>query len=159
MEFLFDVEANGGASGVFFGMNEDDIKTFMQLPGTMFAADGACREFGKNVPHPRSYGNNARVLSRYVREMKVISLEEAVRKMTSLPAQTFRLGNLGLIREGFAADLVVFDPEKVEDKATYEDPHHYAVGFKHVIVNGVSVIKNGERTGKRPGRAMKHQKD
>ncbi|HJP84200.1 MAG TPA: amidohydrolase family protein, partial [Fimbriimonadaceae bacterium] len=159
MEFLFDVEANGGASGVFFGMNEDDIKTFMQLPGTMFAADGACREFGKNVPHPRSYGNNARVLSRYVREMKVISLEEAVRKMTSLPAQTFRLGNRGLIREGFAADLVVFDPYKVEDKATYEDPHHYAVGFKHVIVNGVPVIKDGEKTGKRPGRAMKHQKD
>jgi N-acyl-D-amino-acid deacylase len=159
IEFLFDVEANGGASGVFFGMNEDDIKTFMQLPGTMFAADGACREFGKNVPHPRSYGNNARVLSRYVREMKVISLEEAVRKMTSLPAQTFRLGNRGLIREGFAADLVVFDPEKVEDKATYEDPHHYAVGFKHVIVNGVPVIKNGEKTGKRPGRALKHQKD
>jgi len=156
MEWLFEVEASGGASGVFFGMNEDDIKTFMQLPTTMFAADGSCRDFGKDVPHPRSYGNNARVLGRYVREMKAITLEDAVRKMTSLPAQTFRFADRGLLKEGFAADIVVFDPLKVEDKSTYDDPHHYAVGFKHVAVNGVPVIEDGDKTGKRPGRALRH---
>jgi len=157
MEFLFDVEASGGASGVFFGMNEDDIKTFMQLPTTMFAADGSCRDFGKDVPHPRSYGNNARVLGRYVREMKAITLEDAVRKMTSLPAQTFRFADRGLLKEGFAADIVVFDPLTVTDRSTYEDPHHYAEGFRHVAVNGVPVIKNGEKTGKRPGRALRRR--
>ena len=156
MEFLFDVEASSGASGVFFGMNEEDIKTFMQLPTTMFAADGSCREFGKDVPHPRSYGNNARVLGRYVREMKAIPLEDAVRKMTSLPANTFRLRGRGLVKEGFAADIVVFDPATVRDIATYEDPHHYAEGFKHVIVNGVPVIRDDKKTGRRPGRALRH---
>lgn len=159
MEFIFEVEASGGASGVFFGMNEEDIKTFMQLSGTMFAADGSCRDFGKDVPHPRSYGNNARVLGRYVREMKAITLEDAVRKMTSLPANTFRLKDRGLLKEGMAADIVVFDPDKVEDKSTYADPHHYAVGFKHVVVNGVPVILDTKSTGKRPGRALKHRKD
>lgn len=156
MEFLFDVEAEGGASGVFFGMNEDDIATFMKLPGTMVAADGSCRDFGKDVPHPRSYGNNARVLGRYVRELKVLTLEDAIRKMTSLPAQSFRFRDRGLVKEGFAADIVVFDPVSVRDASTYEDPHHYAEGFRHVLVNGVPVIKNGDKTGKRPGRALKH---
>jgi len=159
MEFIFDVEANGGASGVFFGMNEEDIKRFMQLPTTMFAADGSCRDFGQDVPHPRSYGNNARVLGRYVRETGTISLEDAVRKMTSLPASTFRLEGRGILKEGFAADLVVFDPEKVEDKSTYDDPHHYAVGFRHIVVNGVPVILDGKSTGKRPGMALRHHKD
>ena len=156
MEFLFEVEAGGGASGVFFGMNEDDIKTFMQLPTTMFAADGSCRDFGKDIPHPRSYGNNARVLGRYVRELKAITLEDAVRKMTSLPAQSFRLRDRGLVKEGFAADIVVFDPKTVNDEATYESPHHYAVGFSHIVVNGVPVIRDGKKTGKRPGRGLKH---
>lgn len=157
MEFLFEVEAGGGAAGIFFGMNEEDIKTFMQLPTTMFAADGSCRDFGKDMPHPRSYGNNARVLSRYVREFKAITLEDAIRKMTSLPANSFRFHDRGLIKPGMAADIVVFDPEKVRDASTYEAPHHYAVGFKHVIVNGVPVIQNGKKTGKRPGRALKHR--
>jgi N-acyl-D-amino-acid deacylase len=159
IDFLCEVEANGGASGVFFGMNEDDIKRFMLLPTTMFAADGSCRDFGKDVPHPRSYGNNARVLARYVRELHVLTLEQAVEKMTSLPATTFRLGKRGLIKEGFAADIVVFDQATVEDKSTYSDPHHYAVGFKHVIVNGVPVIENAKLTGKRPGMALRHKKD
>lgn len=159
MEFLFEVESSGGAAGIFFGMNEEDIKTFMQLPTTMFAADGSCREFGKDVPHPRSYGNNARVLGRYVREMKAITLEDAIRKMTSLPANSFRFHDRGLIKPGMAADIVVFDPEKVADKSTYDDPHHYAVGFKHVVVNGVPVILNEKKTGKRPGMALRHKRD
>ncbi len=159
MEFLFDVEAGSGASGVFFGMNEEDIKTFMQLPGTMFAADGACREFGRDVPHPRSYGNNARVLGRYVREFKAITLEEAIRKMTSLPASSFRFQDRGLIKPRMAADIVVFDPATVNDRSTYDDPHHYAEGFKHVVVNGVPVIRDGKKTGKRPGRALRHRRD
>lgn len=159
MEFIFEVEAGGGASGVFFGMNEDDIKTFMQLPGTMFAADGSCRDFGKDIPHPRSYGNNARVLGRYVREMKAITLEDAIRKMTSLPASSFRLKDRGLLKPGMAADIVVFDPDKVEDKSTYDDPHHYAVGFRHVVVNGAPVILDTKSTGKRPGQALRHKKD
>ncbi len=159
MEFIFDVEAAGGGAGIFFGMNEEDIKTFMQLPSTMFAADGSCREFGKDVPHPRSYGNNARVLGRYVREMKAIPLEDAIRKMTSLPANSFRFRDRGLIKPGMAADIVVFDPQKVADKSTYADPHHYAVGFKHVVVNGTAVIKDTKRTGKRPGMALKHKRD
>ncbi|MBC8066151.1 MAG: D-aminoacylase [Chlorobia bacterium] len=159
MEFIFEVEANGGASGVFFGMNEEDIKTFMQLPTTMFAADGSCRDFGKDVPHPRSYGNNARVLARYVREFNAITLEDAIRKMTSLPANSFRFHDRGLIKEGMAADIVVFDADKVRDVSTYDDPHHYAEGFRHVVVNGVPVIVNEKKTGKRPGRAMRHKRD
>lgn len=159
IEFLFEMEASGGASGVFFGMNEDDLKRFMSLPNTMFAADGSCRDFGKDVPHPRSYGNNARVLGRYVRELGVLKLEDAIRKMTSLPATTFRLRDRGQLRVGAWADVAVFDPLTVADKATYDDPHHYAVGFKHVIVNGVPVILNGEFTKAKPGRALRHEKD
>ncbi|MBN9502426.1 MAG: hypothetical protein BGO01_12720 [Armatimonadetes bacterium 55-13] len=159
IELLFEMEANGGASGVFFGMNEDDLKTFMSLPNTMFAADGSCRDFGKDVPHPRSYGNNARVLARYVREQGVLKLEDAVRKMTSLPANTFRLRDRGQIRVGDWADVVVFDPARVKDTSTYEDPHHYAVGFKHVVVNGVPVIENEKLTADHPGKALRHKKD
>ena len=108
------------------------------------------------MPHPRGYGNNARVLARYVRELKVLRLEDAIRKMTSLPANTFHFKGRGELREGNWADIVVFDPEKVQDTSTYKDPHHYATGIPYVLVNGVPVILNGEDTGAKAGEALRH---
>ena len=137
-------------------MNEEDLQKFKQHPNTMIACDSGLREFGKDVPHPRGYGNNARVLGRYVRELKTLRLEDAIRKMTSLPANTFQLRDRGLIREGGWADIVVFDPEKISDPAAYNDPHHYAIGIPYVLVNGVAVVTNGEHTGAKPGQGLKH---
>jgi N-acyl-D-amino-acid deacylase len=107
------------------------------------------------MPHPRAYGTNARVLGRYVREQKVIRLEEAVRRMTSLPAQKFNLRDRGLVREGLAADIVVFDERTVGDAATYTNPHAYSNGFSYVIVNGETVVENGKHTGARSGQPLK----
>lgn len=156
IEVILEIERRGGAQGVFHGINEQDLQTFMQQPTTMIASDSGERVFGEGVPHPRGYGNNARVLGRYVRELHVLTLEEAVRKMTSLPAEQFQLRGRGKLQEGFAADVAIFDPEKVGDPSTYKDPHHYAVGFAHVLVNGVPVIRDGEHTGARPGMALRH---
>ncbi len=155
IEVILDMEKNGGAQGVFHGMNEEDLKTFMRHPNTMIASDSGLREFGKDMPHPRGYGNNARVLSRYVRELKVLRLEDAIRKMTSLPAATFRFAGRGELREGNWADIVLLDSEKITDPSTYRDPHHYAVGVPHVFVNGVQVIKDGLHTGAKPGQAVR----
>lgn len=102
----------------------------------------------------RGYGNNARVLGRYVRELRIVTLEDAIRKMTSLPAQTFGLAGRGLIREGFAADLVIFDENTIGDKATFEQPHQYAVGFSSIIVGGEVVFDGTQMTGKMPGRSL-----
>ena len=156
IELILEMEKNGSPSGVFHGMNEEDLQKFMRHPNTMVACDSGLRKFGEGVPHPRGYGNNARVLGRYVRDMKVLRLEDAVRKMSSLPANTFQLKQRGELREGFWADIVVFDPEKVTDPATYSDPHHYATGIPCVLVNGVAVIANGEHTGAMPGMALRH---
>lgn len=156
IEMVLELEKNGSASGVFHGMNEQDLTTFMRHPNTMIACDSGLRTLGEGVPHPRGYGNNARVLGRYVRELKVLRLEDAIRKMSSLPANTFQLKGRGLLREGNWADIVVFDPEKVNDPATYNDPHHYAVGIPYVVVNGVPVIRNNEYTGAKPGMGLRH---
>jgi N-acyl-D-amino-acid deacylase len=155
IETILDIEARGGAQGVFHGMNEADLQKFMAQPFTMIASDSGVRKIGDGVPHPRGYGNNARVLARYVRELKVLSLEEAVRKMTSLPAETFRLNGRGELKPGAMADVVVFDPARVADPSTYNDPHHYATGFSHVIVNGVPVIRDAALTTARPGTPVK----
>jgi N-acyl-D-amino-acid deacylase len=157
IELILEIVAKGGAQGVFHGMHEDDLKKFLALPHTMIASDSGPRKFNDGVPHPRGYGNNARVLGRYVRELKVLSVEEAVRKMTSLPAQTFRLQNRGEVKPGFIADVVIFDPETVGDPSTYEAPHAYAAGFGDVLVNGVPVIRGGTFTAARPGRAVRLQ--
>jgi N-acyl-D-amino-acid deacylase len=138
-------------------MSEDDVKTIMREPFTMIAFDSGVRQFGSGVPHPRGYGNNARVLGRYVRELKIISLEDAIRKMTSLPAQTFNLRDRGQIREGFAADLVIFDPTTVTDRATFEQPHQYADGFSNVIVNGHVVFDGTKMTGTMSGEALRNR--
>lgn len=151
IETILDIEAQGGASAIFHGMNEDDLQAFMKHPLTMVASDGGPRRLGEDVPHPRSYGNNARVLGRYVRELKLLTLPEAVRRMTSLPAQTFRIKDRGMLQAGAHADIVIFDPEKVTDPSTFSDPHHYAEGFSHVIVNGGVVIDDGKLTEVRSG--------
>jgi N-acyl-D-amino-acid deacylase len=114
---------------------------------------------GDGVPHPRGYGNNARVLSRYVRERHVITIEEAIRKMTSLPASHFRFSRRGQIREGWAADLVIFDPASVADAATFERPHAYAAGIPHVVVNGIPVVRQGKHTAAKPGQVVTIEKD
>jgi N-acyl-D-amino-acid deacylase len=155
IETILDLEARGGAQGVFHGISESDLQKFLVQPHTMIASDAGPRKFGDSVPHPRGYGNNARVLGRYVRELKLLPLEEAVRKMTSLPAQTFRLKDRGELKPGGVADVVIFDPEKVSDPSTFADPHHYAVGFSDVIVNGTPVIREAALTGARPGRPVR----
>ncbi len=151
VETILDLELRGGASAVYHNMNAEDQRTFLMHPLTMVASDGSPRVFGEAVPHPRSYGNNARVLGQFVREEKVMSVTEAVRRMTSLPAVTFDIKDRGELRVGAWADVVVFDPEKVRDPSTIEDPHHYAEGFSAVIVNGVPVILEGALTLERSG--------
>ncbi|MEI6105674.1 MAG: D-aminoacylase [Opitutae bacterium] len=158
IETILDVESRGGAAAIFHGMDEADLKKFLVHPLTMVASDSSPRKFGEAVPHPRGYGNNARVLARYVREMKLLTLEEAVRKMTSLPAHTFGLAGRGSLIPGNRADLVVFDPATVSDQSVYADPHHYAIGFSNVVVNGVPVIRQGELTGERPGAVVRRGK-
>ena len=155
IETILALEAAGGASAIFHGMNEDDLQTFIQHPLTMIASDGGPRTLGQDVPHPRSYGNNARVLGRYVRELKLLKLEDAIRRMTSLPAETFQIKDRGVLRPGAIADVVIFDPEKVTDPSTFDDPHHHAVGFEHVLVNGVPVIESAALTEARPGQIVR----
>ena len=157
IELILELEANGGATGVFFGIDEGDLRLFMQHPNTIFASDSGVRKFQEGVPHPRGYGNNTRVLANYVRELKLLRLEEAIRRMTSLPATTFRLQDRGQLREGNWADLVVFDPATVQDNATFSDPHHYGTGFAAVIVNGVVVVKDDAHTGARPGMIVRRK--
>jgi len=140
---------------VYFSMDEKDLTRILQYPFNMIASDAGIARFGAGMPHPRAYGTNARVLGRYVRDQKVIRLEEAIRRMTSLPAQKFNLRDRGLLREGMAADLVVFDEKTVGDAATYTNPHAYSTGFSFVIVNGEVVIDNGKHTGVRSGQVLK----
>jgi len=140
---------------VYRQMAELDVQSIMRQQFTMIASDSGVRNFGSGVPHPRGYGNNARVLGKYVRELKIIPLEDAIRKMTSLPAQTFNLRDRGQIREGFAADIVIFDETKVTDKATFEAPHQYSEGFSNIIVNGRIVFDGTKMTGAMPGRPLK----
>jgi N-acyl-D-amino-acid deacylase len=154
IELVLDITAHGGAQGVFHGMSEEDLQKFLVHPLTMIASDSGMRKFGEDVPHPRGYGNNARVLARYVRELKVLTLEDAVRKMSSLPAHTFHLKHRGELKPGNIADVVVFDPATVADVSTFSDPHHYAVGFSDVVVNGTPVIRDAKITGARPGKPV-----
>jgi N-acyl-D-amino-acid deacylase len=153
LEAARDMLRAGGASMVYHLMSEEDVAAILKHPQVAIASDGSLPIFGKDATHPRAYGNNARVLGLYVREKKAIPLEEAVRKMTSLPAEHLRLKERGRIKEGFAADLVLFDPSRVGDAATFEKPHAYAAGFPYVLVNGVPVIDGGVHTGAKAGRA------
>ncbi len=154
IEQILEMYENGGAGMVYRVMSEEDVQNIMRQPYTMIGSDSSVRKFGEGVPHPRGYGNNARILGKYVRDLKIITLEDAVRKMTSLPAQTFNLKNRGLIRENFAADLVIFDENTITDKATFENPHQYATGFQAVIVNGEIVFDGEKMSGKMSGQPI-----
>ena len=153
IETLLDLMVAGGAQMVYHGMSEADVRVIMRYPFSMIVADGGVQN-GKGMPHPRSYGTNARVLGKYVREEKLITLEEAIRRMTSLAAQKFQLKDRGLLREGFAADIVIFDAKQIIDKATFDNPHQFSAGISHVLVNGKSVIDAGRHTGTRSGVAL-----
>lgn len=153
---ILELLEKGNAQMVYHTMNEEDVRYLMKYPFNMPAADGGVST-GKGMPHPRGYGTNARVLGRYVREQGVISIEEAIRRMTSLPAQKFGLRNRGLLKEGFAADIVILDPEKVNDRSTFENPHQYSEGIPFVIVNGGMVVENNQHTGLRSGKSLKKQ--
>ncbi len=155
IEQILEMFEAGGASMVYHSMGEDDVKRIMQEPFTMIASDAGVRQLDDSVPHPRGYGNNARVLGRYVRELKLISLEDAIRKMTSLPAQTFGFRDRGLIREGLAADLVIFDENTIIDQATFDNPHQFPLGISYVIVNGTPVLENNQMTSARSGVALR----
>ncbi len=139
-------------------MPEENVVQKMQLPWVSFCTDeDAYKPVGlmsKRHPHPRAYGTFPRILGKYVREEKVISLEDAIRKMTSLPAARLGLKKRGLIKEGFAADLVMFDPKKIIDKATYTNPHQFPEGIEYVIVNGEIVVRKGKHTGIKPGKSL-----
>lgn len=145
---------NGGCSGIFHAINEADLERILKHPATMIGSDGEIPIFGKAHPHPRSYGTFARVLAVYVRERHTITLEDAVRKMSSFPAARLGLLDRGLIRPGMKADLAVFDPARVRDAATFEKPHQYAEGFSTVIVNGQVVFERGGMTAARPGKVL-----
>lgn len=160
IEALFQVflEEKGGLGMIVFAMSEDDLTTIMQNPFGMIGSDGCSVSPGGpvgNTPvHPRFYGTFPRVLGRYVREHNVISLEQAVRKMTGLPAEKLGLKDRGQVKQGMAADLVIFNPETIQDRATFDEPHQFPTGIEHVIVNGIPVVSDGRQTGALPGKRL-----
>ena len=148
-------EEGGTISGIFHTMSEADVRTVMKLPWVAIASDGSALNLDEEgVPHPRSFSTNPRVLGHYVRDERVLTLEDAVRKMTTLPAQILGLRDRGQVREGFAADLVIFDPAAVRETNSFEQPKSYPAGIPYTIVNGVVVIDGGRHTGARPGRPL-----
>ncbi len=151
---ILDMLAKSNAQMIYHTMNEKDLVHFMKYPFNMPAADAGVSN-GKGMPHPRGFGTNARVLGRYVREQKVIGLEEAIRRMTSLPAKKFNLKDRGLIMEGKYADILIFDENEITDLSVYENPHQYSKGISMVLVNGKSVIQEAKHTGVRSGVALR----
>ena len=155
IDLAIDLQLKGGFSAIFHAMNEEDVIRIMKDPIAMIETDGDLVSYGVGYPHPRSYGAFPRVLARYVRELKVLTLEDAIMKMTSMPADQYNQQGRGRIIEGAYADLVVFDKDNIKDLATYSDPHRYPLGIDHVIINGKFVIRSGALTGERPGRWIK----
>jgi N-acyl-D-amino-acid deacylase len=154
------VEDGSRVGTIYFLMSEDNVRRQIQLPWVSFCSDEDSQApegvFLKSNPHPRAYGSFIRVLGKYSRDEKLIPLDEAVYKLATLPARNLGLTNRGMLRPGDFADVVVFDPAKVQDHATYEKPHQYATGMVHVFVNGTQVLKDGEHTGAKPGRVVVH---
>jgi len=154
-------EAEGQVSMIQFSMSEENLRAVLRQPWVMVGSDGSslapCGEMGRGKRHPRSYGTFARVLGRYVREEQVLTWEETVRKMAALSAQKLRLDDRGLLKVGYKADIVLFDPDRVVDRATFIDPYQYPVGIEYVLVNGQVVIERGEHTGALPGRVLERQ--
>jgi N-acyl-D-amino-acid deacylase len=153
------IEDDSDVGCVFFTMSEDNIRRQIALPWVSFGSDGGSLAaegvFLRSSTHPRAYGNFARLLGKYVRQERVIPLQEAIRRLTTLPAQNLKLERRGALAVGHFADIVVFDPDRVQDHATFDNPHQYATGMVHVFVNGTQVIENGEHTGARPGRVVR----
>ncbi|MGZ8709382.1 MAG: N-acyl-D-amino-acid deacylase family protein [Thermoanaerobaculia bacterium] len=153
------IEDDSRVESVYFLMSEDNIRRQIALPWVSFDSDAGSYApvgvFLKSNPHPRAYGNFARLFAKYVRDEKVIAVEEAVRRLTSLPAETMKIASRGMLKPGYFADVVVFDPATIQDHATFEKPHQYATGVAHVFVNGVQVLRDGEHTGATPGRVVR----
>ena len=153
------IEDDSRVETVYFLMSEDNIRKQIALPWVTFDSDAGSLApegvFLKSNPHPRAYGNFARLFAKYVRDEKVITVEEAVKRLTSLPAQTMKIASRGLLKAGYFADVVVFDPAAIQDHATFEKPHQYSTGVTHVFVNGVQVLRDGEHTGAKPGRVVR----
>lgn len=154
-ETVLQLLEKGQVRGIFHAISEPDMEAILADPTTMIASDGEVTVFGRAAPHPRSYGTFPRFLAVYVREKKLVRLEEAIRKMTSFPSQRVGLSDRGILRPGLKADLVVFDPARIRDRATYENPHQYAEGVAAVVVNGVPVLEKGAMTGARPGEVVR----
>ena len=154
-ELVMEIGEKGGCKAVYHAMSEEDVDNIMRHPKTMIASDGGIFMPTEDVPHPRYYGTFARVLGLYVRERGVLDFSTAIMKMTRMPADRIGLSDRGRIEAGALADIAVLDPEVVADRATFDQPHQFSVGFRHVIVNGVPVLLNGEMTGARPGRVLR----
>ena len=153
------VEDGSVVGAVYFLMSEENVRRQIALPWMAFDSDESSQApeglFLRSNPHPRAYGTFARVLGKYVRDEKALSLAEAVRRLSLFPAQNLNLRERGALRSGWVADVVVFDPERIQDHATYDQPHQYATGMRHVFVNGVAVLRDGEHTGAKPGRFVR----
>jgi dihydroorotase/N-acyl-D-amino-acid deacylase len=154
---VVEIVEHGACGAVYHAINEEDLVRILRHPATMVASDAAPGEplFGRDVPHPRAYGTFARVLGVYVRDKGILTLEDAVRKMASLPAARLRLADRGMLRPGMKADIAIFDPARVRDVATFEKPHQYAEGVRYVLVNGALVLDGGTITSLRPGRVLR----
>jgi N-acyl-D-amino-acid deacylase len=156
LDALLETELDMGM--ITFMISEDNLKAVLRHPAVMIGSDSFIIStqgpLAQGTPHPRTFGTFPRVIAQYVREKKILSLEEAIHKMTGLPAQKLRLADRGLIRPGHKADVVVFDPETISDRATYEKPFQYPAGIHHVFCNGVSVLQEGQHTGRRPGQIL-----
>jgi N-acyl-D-amino-acid deacylase len=152
------IEDGSRVDTVYFMMQEDDVRKNVALPWVSYGSDAASVApeggFLLSQPHPRTYGNFARLLGQYVRDEKIIPLEEAVRKLSALPAENLGIKERGRLQPGYFADLAIFDPAKIQDHATFAEPHQYATGMVHVFVNGTQVLADGEHTGATPGRAV-----
>ena len=153
------IEDGSRVEAVYFLMSEDNLHNKLRLPWVSFASDSGSIApegvFLRSNPHPRAYGNFARWLGRYVRDEKLVPLEEGIRRLTSLPAENLSIQQRGRLVQDFYADVVLFDPATIQDHATFEKPHQYATGVKHVFVNGIQVLKDGEHTGAKPGRVVR----
>ena len=154
VDAAIEIVRHGGASVISFNMNEDDLRTFMVQPWTMTCSDGELVAPGEGFPHPRSFGPFPRKLRRYVIEQKVLTLEQAIHTMTGLPAAVFRLRDRGELRVGLVADITVFDPANVRDRATYEKPAQLSEGMRYVFVNGRMALAEGKVTAERAGRVL-----
>lgn len=154
VELVLRAQQNGGANCIYHVMQEEDVERIMQHPQTMVASDGSLTKFGEGSPHPRSYGTFPRVIGHYAREKNVLTMEEAIHKMTGMPAERMGLDNRGKIAENMVADLVVFNPETIIDEGTFTDPHQYPEGIEYVLINGVFAVEGGEFTGNKGGKIL-----